>query len=177
MFLKYRKIDSETFETVLRRIHDGVFSGRHAHEGPFRNADWEIFLLPYEMNMEQDTFGAISQTAQRLRDNELIIKDFDVHPPELPIAVPWDWQVLEEIQGATDLALVESHGFGRSGCWGLVWTKDDFSCLGGEESFMNTVAELLGGRDKIRERFFNFVTEEWQIPEEFKRKILQMVGW
>ena len=172
----YREIDRKTFGQKWRAIHDSVFSGCPADEQPFRNPAWDTFLFPYRLEMEEDVFNAIAQAARQLGDHELIIMNAEVLVPEPAAAISWSYSELDEVR-CTTLGHFESHLYGHSASWGMVCAVDDFSRLGGRAPFMNVVAKALGGRVAIRERFLRFAAQEWQVTQEFRRKVLRSAGW
>ena len=172
----YREIDTGTFERQWRPMHETVFSGRPAHDRPFRNPEWEIVLVPYGLYMKRDVFTALAEAAQRSGDQEAIIMNAEVLVPEPAIAIPWIYSALDEAR-CTTLGHFEAHLFSQSMSWGVVCSPDDFSCIAGGPGFMNILVETLGGLDSIRQRFLTFVSDEWSVPNDVRQKVLQSVGW
>lgn len=172
----YREIAVATFEREWRAINNSVFNGCPAHEQPFLHTSWERILVPYGLYMEPDVFDALSRGARQVRDEDLVIWNSEAIEPQPAVSIPWSHQALDQVR-STLLGHFETHVFGRSGSWGMVCTVNDFSCVGGEATFMDIFVATLRGREAIRERFLRFAATEWRVSKQFRRKVFKIVGW
>ena len=172
-----RQVPVADFERDWRNVYDSVFNGALVPDRPFRNEAWETFLFPYALNMEEDIFASIGAAARQQGDDECFIWNAEVLVPEPGAIIPWRHDSLDQAR-CTVLGHFETHLFGRSRSWGMVCCSVHlFSRLGGEASFMETVAGTLGGRDSIRQRFLSFVESYEWMPETVRSTILHDVGW
>lgn len=174
---EFREVPPDVYEREWRAIHDSIFSGRLLPENrPFRNSTWRMFLFPYGLNMDEREFDAIAQAAMEQGDNEFIVEPDVIGFSEPGALLPWSYSVLDTVC-PTVLGQLDTHLFGRSGSWGIVCDVEDYSCIGGEASFMDRVVALLGGAKAIRKRFLRFATEEYPFDKEFLDTLLKVVGW
>ena len=176
MSILYRDIAVATFDSEWRAIHDTIFNGRPAHEQPFLHSSWGKFLIPYGLNMELEVFNSLACAATQIGDKDIVVWNSEALEPQPAASMAWDYHAADQLR-CTLLGHFETHIFGHSGSWGMVCTVNDFSCVGGESSFMEAVAASLGGRGAVREQFLRFATREWEVSDEFRTKVLKMVGW
>lgn len=175
-----KHLSLEYFSKQLDPLYKSIFSGCPVAEGCFANSSWEMVLVPYGLNLEEATYRALAAAAQQLGDHQLIITDIEHAPPhQETVSLPWTLDALLQVWDDTDLALFDCALFGPSGRWGgiVAQSDDGYTCLGGDQEFLQALLLEAGGRKVLKARFFEFARIEWCLDQGEKEKILKRVGW
>ncbi len=175
-----RLLSSEYFNKHLASLYHSIFTGLAVEEGCFVESAWQMVLVPYELNFEENIYRALGIAAETVGDREVIITDIEpILPHQETVVIPWMREALEEVRCDTLLGHVDCALFGQSGKWGAVVMKseDGYTCIGGEEQFLRTFTEKAGSLSSIRERFCLFMEKEWQLDMSLQQQILAKVGW
>lgn len=181
-----RSLSVEDFETTWRPLHDAIFSKGSLQipgPGPFRKPDWKVIVIPYGINMEEETFRSLAQAAEVCGDDELIIADAETLDPETAaIIIPWSYATLAEarFREGSLIGVMDMHLFGASGEWGAVsaCSLDDILFVAGNERFTSRLLPNLGGESEVRRRFLEFASQGgWGMNDEIRKQVLGFVGW
>ena len=177
-----RSVSAYEFEKELGSLHRSIFSCAGWDALPFAPVEWEMVLVPYGCNMEELDFHGLVLAAEACGDREIIIADAETNrPSEAAVVIEASFSAFEEakIRAGTNLMIMDTHLFGRSGQWGCVCaaSHDDIAIVGGAPTFMKRFLEAVGGQAVLRGRFLEFARTEWSIGEEARARILEMIGW
>jgi len=170
------------FLIKYKQLHDSIFSGRLVYQRPFQSLDWDLILIPGRQRFGVEFSDALEKAGRGCGDHNVIVTDFEpatATPHQYSIVMEWDskafWEIGRELPC---LISTNYHVFGRSGQWGMICYFDDFSCVGGTESFMQTITGQLGGKDTLRQQFLDHAQQEgWLLTNELVQQILAAAGW
>ncbi|MGE0025270.1 MAG: hypothetical protein AB7S70_16740 [Hyphomicrobium sp.] len=166
--------EAEPPSSEVTHLWASIFSSRPIEDGPFRNANWEVFLVPHQLLMQEDHFRHLQASADLVGDKDLIVLSDDL---QQSVVINWDYQSLIGLAGHA-VAVNDAYVFGGSAVWGMVCTHDDFSLLAGTPAFMDKYAREAGGREHLREAFLNWIRPPgWLVPTHITRKLLALAGW
>src|SRR5262245_23822386 len=140
----------EIYDKEWKPTHDRVFCGRYAIEGAFRDPAWQVDILPHSRMDDDSEFEALVAMVAEVDDTVLVIKDAEIiSPPEPARLLPVSFAALDAVWRNTILCHFETHLFGRSAAWGVVFTVDDFTLVAGQPGLMERFTARLGGRERL----------------------------
>lgn len=136
-------------------VHDSIFSGRDAHEGPFADGGWPCVPLVGGLSMDEETFSALAGAAGAQGDDRFVVTyRATVFEQDPPVEAPWTPAALEAVRCGTPFGHVDADVFGASGTWGLLASCEHFAVLGGTPGFMaDFLARVEGGEARLRRDF------------------------
>lgn len=177
-----RSLTAQEFDNEYGSLHHSIFSQEGADGRPFVPMDWKSFLVPYGYNMEEQDFRGLALAAKSCGDQEIVIVDAEANQPsEAAIVIEASWSAFEtaKFRPNTNLTVMDTHLFGRSGSWGCICAAscDDVAIVGAEPDFIARFLEAVGGIALLRDRFLEFATLEWSIGKEARSHLLEIVGW
>jgi hypothetical protein len=168
-------IEKAVVESLIAPLHDRIFSkGRSFLETPFQNKQWETMTFPVGMALADRDYEAIAAAARKVGDDRVILFPSELNDPaECVLCIPWSRSLWEISRCETILGHVDSHAFSDSELWGAALYYDDYVCIGGSSSFMETLTDQLGGRESVLNRFLEYAREEWAATEDFKKSYIE----
>lgn len=178
----FRSLSPQEFDQEFGALHRSIFSDEGFDVRPFHSRKWGIVLVPYGSNMEEQDLRCLAQAAETCGDQEMVIKDSETRQPsEAAVVIQASPAAFEAVKTrpGTNLAIMDTHMFGRSGRWGciLAASLDDIAILGGDSEFIARFVETVGGVTVLRDRFLKFSTTEWSIGEEARSRLLGLASW
>lgn len=180
----FETLDSDAFEHAYGGIRHSVFRVSTCFDSPFANSSWPILLLPRgELRLSEVDFFALAEAAKSVGDDRCVIAFAEEMSAEehYAVVIPWDLPTFHSLRQETNLGILHAHLFGRSGKWGVVSYWDLCFCVGGDGEFLKTFIRKAGGEASLRDRFLEFVKEEWKqewiIDVRSRERILALAGW
>jgi hypothetical protein len=178
----FRSLSVQRFDKEFGSLYRSIFAGGRFDVHPFVSLEWTMVLVPYGCNMEERDFNGLMLAAQVCGDRELIIVDAETkRPSEAAVVIEASFAAFKEmkLRPGTNLGVVDTHLFGRSGGWGCICAAslDDIVIVGGASDFIARFLEAVDGIRTLRERFLEFARTEWSIGDEARSRLLGMVRW
>ena len=178
----FRSLSLEQFDEEFGVCYRSIFQGDRMDLRPFRHPEWQVLLLPYGSNMDENDFHALARAAEVCGDREIVLADVEtIDPSEAAVVIPASYLDFERVKSRpmTNLPIMDSVLFGRSGQWGCIFAAslDDVSIVGGDSSFIASFVDAAGGSSALRARFLEFSTKEWSVREASRSNLLKLVGW
>ncbi len=178
----FRSLSLEEFDKEFGSSYRSIFSGKEIRSRPFRSLEWQILLLPYGVNMEEQDFQILALAAEACGDREMVLVDTEtIEPSEAAVVIPGSFFAFEKAKSRpeTNLAIMDTDLFGRSGHWGCICAAslDDVAIVGGDSEFIACFVKAAGSTAALRDRFLEFSRTEWSVDDGTKSSLLRMVGW
>jgi hypothetical protein len=176
------KLSPQEFEMEFGPLHRAIFAGKALLDQPFCSPRWRTLLVPYGNNMKNESFDALVEAASKCGDQEIIIMDAEtIEPTEAAVIISLSREDYEAtiLRPGTNLGVMDTHLFGRSGRWGCICAPslDGIAILGGDSAFVATFTDSAGGEQTLRDQFLEFSSSEWSVDADVRLKLLRMVGW
>jgi hypothetical protein len=124
----------------------------------FRDHSWGRVALEGGLDIGEDRSAALSDMAQSLGDDTVIVTDVESLPAhQFTAEVDWSYEAVEHARVRSDLGLFDTHLFGRSGRWGAIAWRDDYVMVAAAPTTIRQLMDALGGERKLRDEFEAFV--------------------
>lgn len=167
-------IECEPLTDETTHLWASVFSDRPIEDGPFNDVRWEVFILPHQFLMDQESFRRLRAAAEVLGDDSVTVLSDDL---QRSAVLDWDYESLV-MAAARPVAVNDVYLVAASTAWGMVCTHADFSVLGGSATFMEGYAQEAGGREGLRREFVTWTRSPgWLVPTHLTLKLLSLARW
>ncbi len=181
--MKNIEIDRISFLKQYKDIALSVFKSFKIIDGVFKQQDWDVLFLPYDVFLTELEIYAFREMLIYAGDQKYIISDIErrpYHQNNLIIDISKNSPFLEELNHGS-LGVFSCILFGESKSWGLFIDRaNEVRLLGASTDILDHFVTKGGGQEALYKEFKKFATETWTtslIPFSEGKKILNRYNW
>jgi hypothetical protein len=184
-------LDKIEFEKRFGDLYRSLYRGVEPRRSSFQNQNWSFLLTTRNFLRDKQKFHALRQAASVVQEDEMIITEVQASPfHRWSVVIPYDYDSYSIALGSRESgALLGTNKaiLGKLRTFAAIVDEGrqfilGYTIFGGENEFIDSWVEALGGVDRIREEFKKSLElpSSWsglQMDEDLKAGLLSDVGW